>query len=94
MSKPEVIDWQSGYDAGFEEGVKSSFLSLANRDPSDGEDGAWCQGFIEAWNLQAGWHPVPLVAKICVTCDYYSSQGCVKKDHASVGCTDWMIMDD
>lgn len=94
MSTNDVINWSSGYDAGFEEGVKSAFLSLADRDMSDKEEEAWCEGFIKAWNLQAWLHPVPVVAHICATCDYYGSQGCAKKDHASIGCADWMIMDD
>lgn len=94
MSKAEVIDWSSGYDAGYEDGVKMAFRSLEGRDPSDAEDEAWCEGFIEAWNMQAFLHPADPIEKICITCDYRSSDGCAKKDHAFIGCSDWVIMDD
>jgi hypothetical protein len=94
MSKPEVIDWSAGYDAGYEDGFSSACMTAEVR--GDQEDEAWCEGFIKAWNTLAQLKRAPsrLFAEICVTCGYHDTKGCTKEDHAPKGCDDWFPFDD
>ena len=50
MSREDVLNWSQGYDDGFEEGALSRQKDV---------DEAWCQGFIEAWNMQVEFRPEP-----------------------------------